>query len=165
MGNSRIEIRYAVLISLLMLLWLALEFLVGLHDTFIAYHPYITMLALIIPVVCARLAVKEKTEELNGRINFKQAFTTGAIVAALAAVFSLPVQVVFHLLINPDFFDNMIASAVKRAELNHLDVAAASADATAYFNLQSYLLMSFAGTLIFGLLIAAFMAWRMRTIK
>lgn len=165
MSNLRIELRYAMLISLLMLLWLAVEFLVGLHDTYIAYHPYFTLLALIIPVVCSRMAVTDKTEELNGRINFKQAFTTGTIVAVLAALFSVPVQLVFHFLINPDFFTGMIDHAIRHAELNNLDVSKATADATAYFNLQSYLLMSFIGTLVFGLLLAAFMAWRMRTVK
>ena len=64
----RLELRYAMLITLLMLLWLALEFMVGLHDTYIQYHPYVTMFAILIPVVCSRMALKEKQELHNGKL-------------------------------------------------------------------------------------------------
>ncbi len=163
--NLKIEIRYAVLISLLMLLWLSLEFMVGLHDTYIQYHPYVTMFALIIPIVCSRMALKDKLEQFNGKLDFKQAFKTGVIIAALAAVFAIPVQFVFHYLVNPDFFDNMISYSVTRAMATGTDVTKAKAEATSYFNFTSYLLMSVFGTLIFGSVIAAVMAWRMRTNK
>ena len=83
-----------------MLLWLATEFLVGLHDTFIQFHPYVTMLAIVIPVACSRLAISAKTEELNGKISFKQAFVTGAVIAVLSAVLMVGTQYVFHALIH-----------------------------------------------------------------
>ena len=161
--NLRIEIRYAVLISLLMLLWLSLEFMIGLHDTFIDYHPYVTMLALIIPVVCSRLALTAKKEELNNKLTFKQAFATGFLTSLFAAILSIPVQLTFHFLINPDFFDNMIANSVKHAELMKMHVAQAKLQAQQYFSLNSYIVMSFFGTLIFGTIIAFVMARIMRT--
>ena len=165
MNNWRIEIRYAVLINLLMLLWLATEFLVGLHDTFIQFHPYVTMLAIVIPVACSRLAISAKTEELNGKISFKQAFVTGAVIAVLSAVLMVGTQYVFHALINPDFFDNMVAYSVKQAELKGIDTATATTDAQRYFNLTAYLLQSSIFALVFGLLLALFWAWRLRTEK
>lgn len=163
--NLKIEIRYAVLMSLLMLLWLSLEFMVGLQDTYIQYHPYVTMFALIIPIVCSRLVLLDKLEQLNGKIDFKQGLKTGIMVAIFAALLSIPVQLAFHFLINPDFFDDMRAYSINRAMVLGMDVAKAKADAIAYFNLLSYLLQSFFGTLIFGSIIAAVMAWRMRTDK
>lgn len=160
--NLKIEIRYAVLMSLLMLLWLSLEFMVGLQEQ---YHRYVTMFALIIPIVCSRMVLRDKLEQLNGKIDFKQGLKTGITVVIFAALLSIPVQLAFHFLINPDFFDDMRAYSIKRAMMLGLDVAKAKADAIAYFNLLSYLLQSFFGTLIFGSIIAAAMAWRMRTDK
>lgn len=163
--NFKLELRYATLISLLMLLWLSIEFLVGLHDTYIQYHPYITMFSLIIPVVCSRMVLRDRLEELNGKMDFKQGLKTGVTVAVFAAFLSVPVQLAFHYLINPDFFDNMRAYSINRATSLGLDVAKAKAEAISYFNLTSYLLQSFFGTLIFGSIIASIVAWKMRTVK
>jgi len=163
MSNLRIETRYAVLISLLMLLWLAVEFMIGLHDSYIQYHPYVTLLAIFIPIICSRMAIMEKTEMLNGKISFKQAFTTGFLIAFFAAVLAIPSQVIFHKLINPDFFDSMIAYAGKRAEGLNMDRAKAVEEAKMYFNLTSYIIQSGLGTLVIGTLISLFMAWRMKT--
>ena len=163
MANFRIEIRYAVLATLLMLLWLSLEFMIGLHDRYIQFHPYITMFSLIIPFVCTRLAIRDKRDFLNGKITFTQAFVTGFFIAFFAAVLSIPSQVIFHRLINPDFFDNMIDYAAKRAENLNMDVVQARQDAEMYFNLTSYIIQSVLGTLVFGTIIALIMAWRMQT--
>lgn len=163
--NLKIEIRYAVLISLLMLLWLALEFLVGLHDKYIQYHPYVTMFALVIPVVCSRLAIKEKIRQLNSSITFKQAFLTGFLIALFAAILAIPIQLIFHKLINPSFFQNMIDYSIVRATSLGMNVAKAKQEATMYFNLMSYMMQCFFGTLFFGTIIALILAWRMRTVK
>lgn len=163
--NFRLEIRYAVLISLLMLLWLAIEFMLGLHDNYIQYHPYVTMFALVIPIAGSYLAIKSKREEQNGHITFKQALRTGIVIALFSALFTVPVQLAFHFIINPDFFDNMIAYAVKHAELLKMDAGKATADAQNYFSLSSYITMSFLGTLVFGSLIALILALVMRDRK
>ena len=163
--NLGIEIRFAVLISLLMLLWLMLEYLVGLHDQYIQYHPAVTLFALIIPVGCSYLAVKEKTIQLGGAITFKQAFITGFFIAVFAAVLTVPTQFMFHNLVNPDFFQIMIDYACARAASLHMNVPKAKEEATMYFNLPSYIVQCFFSTLFFGVIISLVMAWRMRTVK
>jgi hypothetical protein len=160
-----IELRFAILTSLLMLLWLALEFMVGLHDKYIPLHPIITMFAFIIPVVTTRVAIKEKREMLGGQITFKKALATGLIITALTALFAVPVQLIFHNVINPDFFDNMIEFAVLRAKENHQNTDTALMNAKMYFNLKSYLIQSVAGTLIVGTIISVVAAFLMRTKK
>lgn len=158
MNNLRIEFKYAILISLLMLLWLALEFMVGLHEEpLMAYHPIVTWFALLIPIVCARMAVKEKMEQLGDKITFKQAFLTGFLVAFFAAVLAIPCQLTFNKLINPDFFSNMIIYAVNTGKAKSYEEAAL------YFNPTSYIIQAGLGTLVFGTIIAAITAWRMRT--
>lgn len=154
--NLRIELKAAMLISLLMLLWLSLEFMVGLHDVFIAYHPYVTMLALIIPVVVTRYALLSKKEEQNGHITYRQAFVSGLIIALMCTVLAVPMHYIFHYLINPDFFDNMIHYAVANKK-------STPEQAAQYFNFQSYLMQSIGGTIIFGLLVAVIAAYFVRT--
>jgi hypothetical protein len=163
--NFRLEIRYAVLISLLLLLWLALEFLFGVQDKYIKYQPLSSMFALSIPVVCNWLAVKEKTKLQHGLITFKQAFVTGFTIAAFASVLVVGCHFVFHTVINPDFFQNMIRYSEQRAAILNQSISAAKAGAELYFNLGSYLLQCFLGTLFFGTIISAVIAWRMQTSK
>ena len=163
--NLRLELRYAVLISLLMLLWLALEFMVGLQDTYVAYHPFVTVFALLIPLIGSYRALRSKREELNGQLTFGQGLKTGLWIAVFSALFSVPVQLVFHFVINPDFFDTMIAHAVQQAELHKLDTAQAATQAQSFFCLQSYIPMSFIVTLILGIVFAAIMALVMRNKK
>lgn len=157
--NLKIQIRYAVLITLLMLLWLSLEYMIGLQDEYVAYHPYVTMLALIIPVYGIRKALKDIQDEEPRPLPFRQAFMIGFIITIMAAVLSIPTQLIFHQLINPDFFQNMKDYAVKHAaELNE-DVEKAKRTADLYFNLSSYILQAVIGTLISGTLISLALAW------
>ena len=159
MDNLKIEIRYAVLISLLTLLWLSVEFMVGLHDVYIAYHMYTNWLALLIPVVCIRMALNEKADQQNGRLSFKQGFGSGFMVAFFAAVLAVPVQVIFHKLINPDYFDTMIQVAVNHAENVKQNGMRAREEAALYYNLTSYIIQSGLLMLVFGTIVAAISAW------
>lgn len=153
-----LPLRYAMLISLCMLIWLALEAVVGLHDKYIAYHPYLSMLSLFIPVVFGYLAVKQKREELGGSITLKQALLTGVYVVLITTVLAIPVQFIFHNWINPYFFQDMIDYAVANGK-------SSPQQAAMYFNLTSYIIQSVLGTLVFGNLIALVVALLMRNKK
>ncbi len=161
MNNFRIEIRYAVLSGLLMLLWLATGFMIGLQDEpLIIYHNYLTLFILLILLfVCIRLAIRDKAETLNGKLNFKEAFITGFLLSFFAAVLSVPCQIIFHKLINPDFFDTMISTLIHRAT----DANKARAEAEMYINLTSHIVQSGLETLVIGTLITAALAWRINT--
>ncbi len=154
--NIRIELKYAMLITLLMLLWLALEFMIGIQDRFIAWYPFATVLSLIIPIGATRQAMIAKCEVLYGHMPFKRAFTTGLIIAVLVAALSIPSQLVFHYIINPDFFEDMIQYAVAYGHNT-------PAQAAQYYNLRTSLIESVLGSLVLGTLIAAIMAYFMRT--
>ena len=156
--SIKIEFRYAVLTSLVMFLWLISEYAIGLQDTYITWHPYITNLALIIPIVTYRIALNEKIEQNYGKLSFKQAFFSGLIMTVFGAILAVPLQLAFHKLINPDFFANMISEAVKKGH-------SSPEQAALYFNLKSYILESVLGTLIFGVILSLILAFRMRTVK
>lgn len=151
--NLRIELKYAVLITLLMLLWLSAEFMVGLHEgDLIAYHPYVTILAVFIPIVCTVLAIREKRELYNGSISFQQALVSGLVITGICTLTAPIVQWVFSNLINPDFFTNMIDYAVARAKLYNADSAQSRELAEQYFNAKSYTIQSVIGTAFIGTL-------------
>ena len=59
----------------------------------------------------------------------------------------------------------MIDYAVKRADTLYVDAAKARQEAEMYFNLTSYIIQSGLGTLVFGTIIAAVVAWRMKTVE
>ena len=143
--------------SLTMLLWLSLEFMIVPDAKYPQYHAYISLFALIIPILMIRQVVKEKRDELGG-ISLKKAFTTGLIVTALAAIFSIPTSLMFHFFVNPDYFNDMINYAVTFEHQKE-------ADAAKFFNLTTYLIISTVSTLVLGTIIAIIAAWRMKTVK
>ena len=78
MVNVKIEFRYAVLTSLVVLLWLITEYAVGLQDTYIFFHPYVSIVvAIVIPLITYRLAFIEKLEQKFGKLTFGQVFLSG----------------------------------------------------------------------------------------
>jgi len=156
--SIRIELRYAVLTSLLVLLWLITEFEIGLQDKYVSVHPYISLLAYLIPVVTYRMALREKIEEKYGKLSFKQAFISGLLMTVFCSILAVPIQLGFHKLVNPDFFETMIMYSTEHSHYS-LEQAAH------YFNLQNYIIESVIGTFFVGAIISLILAFRMRTVK
>ncbi len=159
--NLKIELHYAVLINLLVLLWLSLEYMVGLQDMgkYINYQAYVTAVGLIIiPVFCLRKTFLEKIDQLNGKFTFKDAFFTGLKTTALAAILSIPVQLIFVKLINPDFFDHLIQYSVNTGSQTQ-------ETANKLFNAGTYLTESVVLTFFFGMVVTIILSWRMHTVK
>lgn len=140
---TKTELKWGVIFSVMGLVWVILEFLVGLHDRFIAWHPYLTNLIAIPSVIIMVLAILEKRRVLGGAITFKQAFLCGLGVSLVVAVLSPLTQFIFHRLINPGFFENAIRYGVEHGKTT-------LAEAQAFFNLQSYMLQSVFAAIIIG---------------
>ena len=156
--SLKIELRFAVLTALIVLLFLIMEFVVGLQDTFIVWHPYVSLLAYFIPVFTYRLALIEKTEDRFGKLSLAQAFLCGFVITILLCLLIIPVQWLFHQYINPDFFSNMILYAVKTGKQT-------PENAAVYFNLKSYIIESVLGFFVIGTIISLILGFKMRTIK
>ncbi len=160
MKTYAIEIRYALFISAATFIWLMLEYLLGFQDEYVSYHPVVSMFALIIPIAFTFVALRKKREEYyDGVISFKQAFQTGGIIAVICAVITIPIQFIFHYMINPRFFDVMIDVAISNSVKNGKNLTEARQQAEAYFNINSYIIQSVVGTLLIGLLLAAILGW------
>lgn len=140
---TKTELKWGVIFSVMGLVWLTLEYLVGLHGRFIAWHPYLTNLVAIPSVIVMVLAILEKRRVLGGAITFKQAFLCGFGVSLVVAVLSPITQFIFHRLINPGYFENAIRYGVEQGKTT-------LAEAQAFFNLQSYMLQSVFAAIIIG---------------
>ncbi|HLT88213.1 MAG TPA: hypothetical protein VKZ57_11530 [Sphingobacterium sp.] len=69
MKNISIEIKWAVLFSIMTLLWMVLEKLCGLHGKYIDYHLYLTNLFAIPAIWFMVLALRDKKKNFYaGRI-------------------------------------------------------------------------------------------------
>jgi hypothetical protein len=140
---TKTEFKWGVIFAVMGLIWVTLEYLVGLHGRFIAWHPILTNLIAVPSVIIMVLAILEKRRVLGGTISFKQAFLCGLGVSVVVAMLSPLTQFIFHTLINPGFFENAIRYGVEQGKTT-------LAEAQAFFNLQSYMLQSVLAALIMG---------------
>lgn len=155
-----IEIRYAFFISAATLIWLMLEYLLGLQDEYVQYHSVITMFSLIIPIAFTFVALRKKRDEYyEGVITFRQAFVTGMLITMMCAVLVIPIQLMFHYSINPHFFDVMIEEHVKQAINKGKNLTEAYQQAQAYFNINAYIVQSVIRTLVIGTVLSAILGW------
>jgi len=149
------EIKWGVIFTIAMLLWLALERLAGLHDKYLWLHPYLSNLMVIPSVWIYVLLIREKRRRLSGTITFKQAFIAGlltTIVVALLVPLSQWLQFKF---ITPHLFENAINYCVAQGQT--------LAYAQSLFNAQSYLRLGIGGALVMGVLTSLILAAIMRT--
>ncbi len=156
MGKYRIEIKWALIFTAMMLLWLGLERLVGLHGPHIDQHATYTNLVAIPSILIYIFALRDKREYyFGGSMTFGQGFLTGSITSLIIALLSPAAQYLAHTVITPDYFTNVANYAVESGQLSR-SVAAN------YFTLGNYILQSAIGALVMGLVTSAVVAYFLR---
>jgi hypothetical protein len=152
MNNYKIEIKWAIIFTLMMLVWMFLEKTFGLHDVHIDKHPSYTNLVAIPAIIIYELALLDKRNNFyHGKMTYKQGFIAGLIISIIVTIFSPLTQYITSEIISPDYFSNVIAYTVKEG---HMTQAAAES----FFNLKSYLLQVLIATPIMGILTTAIVA-------
>lgn len=147
MGKIKIEIKWAVIFSVMTLLWMLLEKLCGLHSTYIDYHLYLTNLFAIPAIWLYVLALKDKKKNYyHGVITYKQGAVSGIILSVIIALISPLTQWITSYIITPEYFPNVIKRSV---ELGYYKT---TAEAEAYFNYKNYALQGMVGALGMGVL-------------
>lgn len=150
MKTRTIEIKWAIIFSIVGLLWMLLEKLTGLHSTHIDKHMYLTNLFAIPAIIMMVLALKDKKRNFyKGQMSYKQGFVSGLIISVFIALLSPLTQWITSTIITPEFFPNVIAYSVETGY--HKSVA----EAEAYFNLKNYIIQSSVGALIMGIITTA----------
>lgn len=153
MEKYKLEIKWALLFSVMMLLWMLLEKLTGLHDTHIDKHIIYTNFMAIPAIVIYVLALLDKRNNYHGgKMNYKQGFLSGLIITLIVTLLSPLVMYISLTMITPDFFNNMIEYVVEEGNMTR-------EAAEGYFNLNSYLIQGLIGTPIMGILTTAIVAF------
>lgn len=156
------ELLAGVAIAIASFIWICLEYIIGIHDRYIAYHMYATNVAYILPVVGIYWAIKKRHATFaKGEFQLKDGLMSGVIVFVTAALLNLPLQLFFLKYINPDFFGNMMAYEAKKAIMDGGNSIIAITDAQDYYNTSSYLIQGFTGFLAIGLLVSLMVSFRL----
>lgn len=150
--KNRIEVKWGIVFTLAMLVWMLLERFSGLHSTHIAYHPLLTNIFAIVAIAIYVLALREKREQhFAGKMNWTQGFVTGLYLTMVIAILSPFAQVLIHFVITPEFFTNAATHAVEAGAMS-------VEEAVAYFNFRSYVVQAFIGAIILGIVTSAVVA-------
>lgn len=160
MNNRKIEMKWAILFSLMALLWMTLEKLSGLHGKYIDYHLYLTNLFAIPAIWFMVLALKDKKKNFyHGIMTYKQGLISGIILSVIIAIISPLTQWITSFLISPEYFPNVIKRSV---ELGYYPT---TAEAEANFNYKNYAIQGAVGALIMGIVTTAVAMIFIRTKK
>ena len=152
MNKFKIEIKWAIIFTVMMLTWMYVEKLVGLHNEHIDLHPIYTNLVAIPAIIIYVFALLDKRRRYyNGSMTYGQGFISGLIITFIVTIFSPLVQYITSTIITPDYFVNVINYSVNEGLMT-------TAEAEEYFNLKSYMIQVIIATPIMGILTTAVVA-------
>jgi len=150
MKQLNIELKWALIFSVMTLVWMALEKLSGLHGQYIDYHLYLTNLYAIPAIWVMVLALKRKRDlTYGGVMSYKQGFISGTILSIIIAAISPLTQWITSYVISPEYFPNVIKRSVE------LGYYATTAEAEANFNYANYAVQGLIGALLMGIVTTA----------
>lgn len=149
MNSVRIELKWALIHSAMMIAWLALEKALGLHDARIASQPKIAPFVMIPSLLIYLLAQLEKRRVVfHGAMSCGR-FKSGMILTALIVALSPISWLLLSFVISPKFFYNAAQHAVQAGALT-------KAQAAAQFTLQNFIVTGIVTGALFSALVAAF---------
>ncbi|HRI86559.1 MAG TPA: DUF4199 domain-containing protein [Ignavibacteria bacterium] len=147
------EIKWAVIFIIMMLLWMLLEKLAGLHDVNIDKHEIYTNFVAIPAVAVYVFALLDKKKNFyGGNMSYMQGFKTGLIITLIVTIISPLSQYIINTFITPDYFSNITAFAVKEGKMSQ-------EEAENFFNLKSYILQGLVGAAVMGIITSAIVAF------
>ena len=150
MKNFKIEFKWAIIFSVMGLLWMVLEKVSGLHDRYIDYHLYLTNLFAIPAIIVMVMALKDKKKSFyGGQMTYKQGLISGIILSIIIALLSPLTQWITSFVITPEYFPNVIKRSVEIGYYNTTE------EAQANFNYKNYAIQGAFGALIMGILTTA----------
>lgn len=152
MNKYKIEIKWAFIFMVMMLIWMYFEKLVGLHDQHIDKHHIYTNVVAVFAIIIYVFALLDKRKNFyNGIMTYKQGFVSGLIISLIVTFFSPLTQYITSEVISTDYFSNMIEYVVSKGEMSQTE-------AEEYFNLKSYLIQVVIATPIMGIITTAIVA-------
>jgi len=153
MNTYKVEIKWAFIFTAMMLIWMLLERLAGLHSTHIDKHMYYSNFVAIPAIAIYLLALLDKRKTYyGGLMTYKQGFKAGIIITIIVTALSPLAQIITSTVITPDFFSNMSDFAVAQKDMTR-------EEAEASFNLKSYIFYMLIGTPVMGFITTVVVAF------
>jgi len=160
MKNLIIELKWAIIFTVVVLLWMVFEKLCGLHDKYLDYHLYLTNLFAIPAIILMVLALKDKKKNFYaGDMSYKLGLISGIILSVFIALLSPASQWITSYVITPEYFPNVIKRSVE------LGYYPSTAEAEANFNYKNYAIQGIIGALVMGIVTTAITMIFIRTKK
>jgi len=152
MKKIKIEIKWAIIFTIMILVWMFIEKLAGFHSEHIDKHPIYTNFIIIPTIIIYVLALLDKRKNVyNGIMTYKQGLISGLVIALIVTILSPLTQYITSTIITPDYFSNVIKYVVNEGEMNQIE-------AENYFNLKSYIIQALIGAPIMGIVTTAIVA-------
>lgn len=157
MKKYLIELKWALVFTLMYLGWMLLEKFAGLHDQNLEKHSLYTNLMAIPAVAVYIFALIDKKRNFYENIMFfKQGFNSAMIMSCFILILGPLRQIVTVTYLIPDFFHNSIEHAVSSG-------SSTLEEAQSYFNLKSYIFYTLFGDFFMGLITSAVAATIVKT--
>jgi hypothetical protein len=157
MKNIKLEIKWAFIFFAVMIIWVLLEKLIGLHDKHISAHPMVTGLVAIPSIFIYIFAFREiKLQKFDGAMTFAQGFKEGMLITFLITMIAPISQYIQWDLISPEYLPNAKKFAVDN-DFMSLENAQES------YTLKSFIFKSLVGTPIMGFFTTIMVAYISRT--
>ena len=152
-NKYKTEIKWAIIFSIVMLMWITLEKLTGLHSEHIDKHPMYTNFFSIpaIAVYVFALLNKRKTD-FNGIMSYKQGVMAGIIITVFVTILTPLTQLITSTIITPEYFPNVIEYSVNQGIMTEEDAKNA-------FNLKSYTIQATIGAFVMGVITTVIVAF------
>lgn len=152
MGKYKTEIKWGVIFTVVMLLWMVFERLMGWHGENIEQHATMSIIFAVLAIAIYVFALLDKrNNDLGGRMTWSQGFASGFWITLVVVVLSPLAQYITHTVISPDFFSNMRDYAVESGNMTR-------EQAESYFSMRNYLMQSAVGALGLGVVTSAVVA-------
>ena len=153
MNKYKTEIKWAIIFAIVMLMWMTLEKLTGLHSEHIDKHPFYTNFFSIAAIAVYVLALLNKRKrDCDGVMNYKQGVITGIVITIFITILTPLTQLITSSIITPEYFPNVIEYSVNQG-LMTLE------DAQNIFNLKSYTIQATIGAFIMGVITSLIVAF------
>lgn len=151
MKNFAFEIKWAFIFTAVLLLWMVVERVAGLHDQYIHLHSIYSNLFIVVASAVYVFAFKAKKKILGGKISYRQAFTSGVIISLFVMLLTPLSQYIVSTIITPHYFENAIRYSVEKNQFT-------AEKAAAYFSLKNYMIQSTIFAPIAGIVISTIVA-------
>ena len=152
MRKYKIELKWAAIFIVAMLLWMFLERVVGLHGEHIEKHPVYTNLFAIPAILIYTFALIDKRDNFyGGKMTYLQGLYTGFIITFIVTLLSPAVQYVSTSVISPEYFSNVIEYSVSSGKMTR-------DQAMDYFNTRNYIMQGMIFTPVIGIITSVVVA-------